>query len=49
MGTAPLGYINKINEARKKYIAPKEDEATILKWAFQELASGRFNTDRSGN
>jgi hypothetical protein len=46
MGTAPLGYINKINESRKKYIAPKEDESDILKWAFEELASGRFNTEQ---
>ena len=46
MGTAPLGYINKINEAGKKYIAPKEDEANILKWAFQELGSGRFTTEQ---
>ena len=46
MGTAPLGYINRVNEAGKKYIAPREDEANILKWAFQELASGRFNTEQ---
>ncbi len=46
MGTAPLGYINKVNEAGKKYIAPREHEANILKWAFQELASGRFNTEQ---
>ena len=46
MGTAPLGYINKINEAGKKYIAPREGEANILKWAFEELASGRFNTEQ---
>lgn len=46
MGTAPLGYINKINEAGKKFIAPREGEANILKWAFEELASGRFNTEQ---
>jgi site-specific DNA recombinase len=46
MGTAPLGYINRVTEAGKKYIAPKEDEAAILKWAFQELATGRFNTEQ---
>ncbi len=46
MGTAPLGYINKTNEAGKKYIAPKKDEADILKWAFQELALGRLNTEQ---
>ena len=46
MGTAPLGYVNKITEAGKKYIAPREDEANILKWVFEELASGRLNTEQ---
>lgn len=46
MGTAPLGYINKVTEGGKKYIAPKEDESAILKWAFEELASGRLNTEQ---
>lgn len=46
MGNAPLGYINKITEAGKKYIGPREDEAPILRWAFDELASGRFNTEQ---
>ena len=46
MGTAPLGYINKVSENGKKYIAPREDEANILKWVFQELASGRLNTEQ---
>ncbi|MDE1193132.1 MAG: hypothetical protein PW786_13465 [Arachidicoccus sp.] len=30
MGPAPLGYINKVTEDGKKYIAPKEEEAEIL-------------------
>ncbi len=46
MGTAPLGYINKINESGKKYIAPREGESDILKWAFKELASGQLNTEQ---
>jgi site-specific DNA recombinase len=46
MGTAPLGYVNKITEAGKKYIAPREDEANMLKWVFEELASGRLNTEQ---
>ncbi len=46
MGTAPLGYVNKISEGGKKYIAPREDEANILKWAFEELASGKYNTEQ---
>jgi site-specific DNA recombinase len=46
MGTAPLGYVNKITESGKKYIAPKEKEADILKWVFEELALGKLNTEQ---
>jgi site-specific DNA recombinase len=46
MGTAPIGYINKVTEAGKKYIAPKDNEAVIMKWAFKELASGQYNTEQ---
>jgi site-specific DNA recombinase len=42
MATAPYGYINKINEAGKKYIAPHEPKATAVKKAFEELAKGRY-------
>lgn len=43
MGTAPVGYINKSYDDGTKYIAPHEPHASILKWAFQELANGTFN------
>src|ERR1700759_4970091 len=46
MGTDPVGYENKINEAGRKYIAPKEPEATIMKWVFQEIANGVFAADQ---
>ncbi|MEP6950207.1 MAG: recombinase family protein [Ginsengibacter sp.] len=46
MGTAPVGYMNKINENGRKYIAPKEPEATLLRWVFEQLASGRFATEQ---
>ncbi len=46
MGTAPIGYANKINENGKKYIAPKEPEATLMKWVFEQLASGVFATEQ---
>ncbi|HEY4062021.1 MAG TPA: recombinase family protein [Puia sp.] len=42
MGPALLGYANKVSEDGKKYIAPKEPEASIIKWAFNEvLAAGK--------
>lgn len=46
MGLAPAGYINRINEAGVKYIAFDEPEASIIKWAFTEIAKGIFNTEQ---
>ena len=42
MGPAPLGYVNKITDDGKKYIAPKEPEAGLLKWAFKTVATGQY-------
>ena len=46
MGVAPLGYVNKITENKKKYIAPHDFEAPLLKWAFEQIASNSFNTEQ---
>ena len=46
MGTAPIGYINKTNEDGCKFIAPKEPEASFMKWAFEELAHGTLAADQ---
>lgn len=46
MGTAPVGYTNKAGEDGRKFIAPKEPEASLLKWAFQELANGTLAADQ---
>lgn len=46
MGLAPAGYMNKIDENGKKYILPKEPDASILHWAFENLAAGQFNTEQ---
>lgn len=35
MGLAPIGYINKTDEAGRKYIAIQEPQAGILRWAFE--------------
>ena len=42
---APIGYVNKSKEDGRKYIAPKEPQASIIKWAFEEIAKGIFNTE----
>jgi DNA invertase Pin-like site-specific DNA recombinase/flagellin-specific chaperone FliS len=46
MGSAPIGYANKISETGKKHIAPKEITSKIIKWVFEELARGQFNTEQ---
>ena len=40
MASAPIGYINKVDETGRKYIAPKEPAASILQWSFEELGKG---------
>lgn len=45
-GMALLGYFNKISDNKRKFIAPHEVEAPILKWAFQQIASNNFYTEQ---
>jgi site-specific DNA recombinase len=47
MGAAPFGYANKVTEDGKKYIAPKEPEASIIRWAFHEVISVGKDSIRS--
>ena len=42
MGKAPVGYIKRITESGRKYIASVEPAASIMKWVFEKLVSGRF-------
>ena len=46
MGLAPVGYKNKIDEAGTKYITPKEPDASTLRWSFEQLAKGTYNTEQ---
>jgi site-specific DNA recombinase len=46
MGSAPVGYANKITESGKKYIAPKEPEASTMKWVFETIAEDQFNVEQ---
>src|SRR6478609_9759757 len=46
MGQAPVGYINKVSEDGKKFIAPKEPEASIMKWVFETIGEGKLNTEQ---
>ncbi len=42
VATAPVGYANKSYENGRKYIAPREPQATAMREAFQELAQAKF-------
>lgn len=46
MGLAPIGYTNKTDEAGRKFIAPEEPQAGILRWAFNQIAEGVYNTEQ---
>ena len=46
VSTAPIGYCNKITEDGRKYIAPKEPFAGIMKWIFETLAEGTLAADQ---
>jgi len=46
MGAAVFGFANRTREDGTKYIAPKEPDASVMRWAFHELARGIFNTEQ---
>lgn len=46
MGHAPAGFINRVKEDGDKYIAFDEPEASIMKWSFEQLSKGIFNTEQ---
>jgi site-specific DNA recombinase len=46
MCSAPIGYTNKIRENGKKYIAPKEPEASTMKWVFETLATEQYHVEQ---
>jgi site-specific DNA recombinase len=45
-GKAPLGYVNKVAENGRRYIAFKEPEASHLKWVFERLAEGSYSAEQ---
>ncbi len=45
MGPAVTGYQNKVNEKGQKYICPREPDASIMRWVFEQLATGNWYID----
>jgi site-specific DNA recombinase len=46
MGRAPIGYTNRTDQSGRKFIAPEEPQAGIIRWAFQQISQGVYNTEQ---
>ena len=46
MGPAVTGYTNKINEKGQKSICPKDPDASIMRWVFEQLHAEKINKAR---
>jgi DNA invertase Pin-like site-specific DNA recombinase len=46
MGSAPIGYDNKVREDGSKYIAPNPEKAPTIQWIFMTIAAGIFAPDQ---
>jgi len=45
MGKALHGYKNKITEDGRKYIAPVEPDASLMRWCFEQIAENVYATE----
>ncbi|WP_179415422.1 recombinase family protein [Mucilaginibacter sp. E4BP6] len=46
MATAPVGYVNHIMEGGIKRIIPDEPQASIMKWAFNEIRKNKYTIEQ---
>jgi hypothetical protein len=46
ISSAPAGYSNKSFEDGRKYIAINEPQAAIMRWAFNEIATGKYTVEQ---
>ena len=46
MGHAPVGYANRTDESGRKLIEPIEPMAGVIRWSFEKIAEGVFNTEQ---
>lgn len=46
MGSAPLGYMNRVTPDGKKYIMPKPKDSELMVWVFNELSKGILNAEQ---
>jgi DNA invertase Pin-like site-specific DNA recombinase len=46
MAHAPIGYVNKVGEDGRKYIAPKAPQSLLIQWVFQEIVNNIYTTEQ---
>jgi DNA invertase Pin-like site-specific DNA recombinase len=42
-GKAPMGYINQSTQDGRKVMRPKQPQADLIKWAFEQFATGTYS------
>jgi len=46
MGPAVTGYVNRVSSNGQKYICPNDPDASIMRWVFEQLATGEWYIDQ---
>jgi DNA invertase Pin-like site-specific DNA recombinase len=45
-GRAPMGYINQSTQEGRKIIVPKQPQADLIKWAFEQFVKGTYSINQ---
>lgn len=45
-GRAPMGYANQSTQEGRKIIVPKQPQADLIKWAFEQFSKGTFSINQ---
>jgi len=45
-GRAPMGYINQSTQEGRKIMKPKQPQADLIKWAFEQFATGTYSINQ---
>ncbi|MDV3508338.1 recombinase family protein [Elizabethkingia anophelis] len=45
-GRAPMGYINQSTQEGRKIMMPKQPQADLIKWAFEQFATGTYSINQ---
>lgn len=45
-GRAPMGYINQSTHEGRKIMMPKQPQADLIKWAFEQFATGTYSINQ---